>query len=72
VGCAGLPSGTVPPWSRDGELTGPASKIIPDSLTPGTVATFIAVMSRRGTRAGKPSPSTIAAGRVTWMVWFRW
>src|SRR5580692_6315660 len=54
----------VPTESRTGELTGPASKISPDTLTPVFGATTIGVMPCCGTRVAKPRPRTTVPGRV--------
>ena len=60
-----------PTCSSAGEFTGPASNIMPDSFTPGTLATSIARLPCAGTRVGKPRPSTTVSGRVTTMGWLR-
>jgi hypothetical protein len=64
--------GWLPTCSRTGDLTGPAEKIIPDSFTPGTLATRNGTMPFVGTRVGKPRPITTVSGRVTLMDWRRW
>ena len=50
---------------------GPASKIMPESLTPGTPSTCMAAVPFCGTRVGKPRPSTIVFGRLTTIGAFR-
>ncbi len=72
AGSAAPSPGRLPSCSSTGELTGPAAKIIPDSFTPGTLATRIATTPSAGTRVGKPRPSTTVSGRVTSMLWCRW
>ena len=60
-----------PTLSSTGEFFGPASKIMPDSLTPGTPSTCMAAVPFCGTRVGKPRPSTIVFGRLTRIGAFR-
>ena len=67
-GSAALPvaAASGPPTCRStGEFFGPASKIMPESLTPGTPSTCMAAVPFCGTRVGKPRPSTIVFGRLT-------
>ena len=45
-----------PTWSSTGEFSGPASMIMPDSFTPGTLATRMAAVPFCGTSVGKPRP----------------
>ena len=66
------PAASGPPtWSRTGEFFGPASKIMPESFTPGTPSTCMAAVPFCGTRVGKPRPSTMVFGLVTTIGAFR-
>ena len=65
------PASGPPTWSRTGEFFGPASKIMPESFTPGTPSTCMAAVPFCGTRVGKPRPSTIVFGRLTRIGAFR-
>ncbi len=55
----------VPTESRAGELTGPASKIRPETFTPVFGATTMGITPCCGTKVAKPRPSTIVSGRET-------
>src|ERR1700749_101847 len=55
----------VPTDSSAGELTGPASKISPETFTPGFGATTTGMVPCWGTRVAKPRPTTTVSGRET-------
>ena len=63
---------SVPTWSRADEVVGPASKIMPEMLTPGTSATFIVTLPLVGITVGNPSPMIFVLGLVTSIVWSYW
>ena len=54
--------------SRVGELVGPASKIRPEMLTPGTSATLIVVWPAVGISVAKPRPMILVLALVTLIV----
>jgi len=58
------PSG-VPNCRSRGEFGIPASKIIPETITPCAGRTIIDTIPFSGIRVGKPIPSTTVSGRVT-------
>jgi hypothetical protein len=64
VAAAGAGSG-VPTETSTGELTGPASTIRPETLTPVFGSTIKAALPCCGTSVAKPRPSTTVPGRVT-------
>jgi hypothetical protein len=55
----------TPTETSTGELTGPASTIRPDTVTPVFGRTTRAALPRAGTSVAKPRPSTTVPGRVT-------
>src|SRR5579859_2271360 len=63
---------STPTCSRAEDWVGPASKMRPEMLTPGTPATFIVMLPAVGISVAKPRPTILVFGLVTLIVWLYW